>query len=257
MTFYKYHGTGNDFIIIDNRGKIFDPDNHKLIKSLCDRRFGIGADGLMLLTNHNKLDFELTYFNSDGFQGSLCGNGARCMVAFARRLGLIDDRTKFQAYDGMHEGLIMKDLIRIRMNSVQRIEKQDNTFLLDTGSPHVVLFRKDINEMDVYKEGRTIRFGKRFREEGINVNFVGEKGDELFVRTYERGVENETLSCGTGVIASAISAAFKNLHDNNTFTVATKGGKLRVYFKRISETLFDDIWLEGPASFVFEGQITI
>ncbi|MBN1597625.1 MAG: diaminopimelate epimerase [Bacteroidales bacterium] len=253
--FYKYHGAGNDFIVIDNREDRFPQSDNKFIAGLCQRRFGIGANGLMLLHNHSKYDFEMKYYNADGMEGSLCGNGGRCIVAFAHRLGIIGNKTVFLAIDGEHRAVVVyHDYIRLKMKDVSEIEKGDDYFFLDTGSPHYVTFTEKVKEKDVYSAGKAIRYNDRFRSEGTNVNFVERLDDSLFVRTYERGVEDETLACGTGIVASAICAAINDNTDINSYHVKALGGELKVNFKRNEEKI-TDIWLEGPAVKVFEGTI--
>lgn len=254
---YKYQGTGNDFVIIDNREKTVSLTTEH-IRLICDRRFGIGADGLMLLELEPGIDFKMVYFNSDGNESSMCGNGGRCITAFAQRLGIISTEAKFLAIDGMHEAKIRKDQVSLKMNDVRDMEVGDDYFWLNTGSPHYVKFVKDIETVDVVTEGRKIRYNDRFKEEGTNVNFIERKEHELFVRTYERGVENETLSCGTGVTAAALVAAFKGMStDKKNCNIHTLGGKLNVTFEKVLENTFYNIWLEGPAMFVFETLIEV
>jgi diaminopimelate epimerase len=257
LHFYKYHGAGNDFIIIDNRVNFFDKDNNELIAKLCDRRFGIGADGLMLLQEHDQSDFEMVYFNSDGHEGSLCGNGGRCIVAFANQLGIIGKHTHFTASDGMHEAEVVHPChIRLKMADIENIEVGDNYFFLNTGSPHYVEFTRNLKDKDVFNDGRKIRYNERFSKEGTNVNFVEIEKKGLFVRTYERGVENETFACGTGIVASAISAVLKNNSDTTSFSVRALGGDLLVTFEQ-NNNRFQNIWLEGPVAFVYSGDINI
>jgi diaminopimelate epimerase len=254
LQFYKYHGAGNDFIILDNRNLSFDADNFSLIALMCDRRFGVGADGLMLLQNHESCDFEMRYFNSDGYEGSMCGNGGRCIVSFARRLNIIESSSRFMAVDGIHEATIEEnDRINLKMSDVNQVESIGNDFFLNTGSPHFVRFVEDISHLDVVAEGRKVRFNERFNEEGTNVNFVKMEHDHLTVYTYERGVEDETLACGTGITASALCAALKTGVSEGSFLISAKGGNLEVSFKKKEEG-FTDIWLKGPAQFVFEGE---
>lgn len=254
---YKYQGTGNDFILIDNRDMSVTLTEDQ-IKWLCDRRFGIGADGLMLLELEPGADFEMVYFNSDGKESSMCGNGGRCITAFAKHLGLVDTHAKFIAIDGMHEAKIDGDIVSLKMNDVRNVEVGEGFYYLNTGSPHYVKFVTDIENFDVYKEGKKIRNNDRFVYEGTNVNFIEKQGDSLFVRTYERGVEDETLSCGTGVTASALVAALKGISNNkNACLIKTLGGELNVKFEKVLENTFYNIWLEGPAKFVFKTSITV
>ena len=257
VNFYKYQGTGNDFIIIDNRKNNISLSEMQINK-LCDRRFGIGADGLMLLENHPNLDFNMKYFNADGKESSMCGNGGRCLVAFAKSLSLIDKKTNFNAIDGVHKATVNKNnSISLQMQDVSYIRLVNTNYFLNTGSPHYVTFRDDIKNIDVYNRGREIRYSAEFSPEGTNVNFVEFQDNKLFVRTYERGVENETLSCGTGVTASAISASIYSDSDKNSYDIITKGGYLNVSFKKQDSNIFSDVWLTGPATFVFKGEIDI
>ncbi|MBV9962856.1 MAG: diaminopimelate epimerase [Parafilimonas sp.] len=258
LVFYKYHGTGNDFIIIDNRENIIVL-NHDQVKNLCDRRFGIGADGLMLMNPHADFDFEMIYYNADGNYGSMCGNGGRCMIQFAYDRGLHKSEYLFKASDGDHKATIESNgWIDLKMKDVNHVEIVSFTdFVLDTGSPHYIKPVTDIGNVDVFQDGREIRNNKRFAEEGINVNFVEVREDgNICVRTYERGVEDETLSCGTGVTASALVFAH-NYNGFNRVGVKTKGGSLAVEFDKVADTSFKDIWLCGPATFVFKGEIEI
>lgn len=257
LHFYKYQGTGNDFILIDNRKNEIDLTTEQ-IKWLCDRRFGIGADGLMMLEIEPGADFKMVYFNSDGNESSMCGNGGRCISAFAKKIGVINDRAKFIAIDGVHEAVIHEGFVSLKMNDVKSIEKNEDHFYLNTGSPHYVKFVEDVNQYNVFEEGKKIRYNDRFAAEGTNVNFIEKKDDVVFVRTYERGVEGETLSCGTGVTASALVAAINGIATGKNYCkISTLGGDLRVKFDKVLETNFYNIWLEGPAEFVFEGQIEI
>jgi len=255
--FYKYQGTGNDFIIIDNRNNDVSINNNK-VKKLCDRRFGIGADGLMLLENHSELDFNMRYFNSDGNEGTMCGNGGRCLVAFAKHLDIIDDSTGFYSIDGKHLAKVNSDgTISLEMQNVNEINLVNKNYYLDTGSPHYVTFKDNVKDIDVYKRGSEIRNSEEFAPDGTNVNFVEIINDKLFVRTYERGVEDETLSCGTGVTASAISTSIHLNSDKNSYDIITLGGNLNVSFKKLDKNSYTDIWLTGPATFVFKGEIEI
>ena len=252
VEFYKYQGTGNDFIMIDDRENIFDINDHNLIAALCQRRMGIGADGLILLKEHDKYDFEMIYFNSDGHQSSMCGNGGRCIIAFAQLLEIIDEETTFLAIDGEHKGQFLGDTIALQMQDVSDIEGVGDGLVMDTGSPHYIEMVDDLRNMNIEKEGRRIRNSKPFRKEGINVNFVQDSAD-LQVRTYERGVEAETLSCGTGVVATAIAMHYANCIEENLIDVKTEGGELSVSFEEINGS-YRNIWLRGEASMVYAGE---
>lgn len=261
--FYKYQGTGNDFIMIDDREKSFPASDTDLITRLCDRRFGIGADGLILLQPHPTSDFYMQYFNSDGRESSMCGNGGRCIVAFARFLKVIHQHTRFTAIDGLHEATIHQERVELKMSNVQTIERRsENTFVLDTGSPHYIEFRNDdIDSIDIVTPARSVRYNTEFKANGINVNFVNALGpDSIHIRTYERGVEDETLSCGTGVTAASIALALRNNDLPGTYTIHVRvmGGWLEVSYTIQPDTLSaTDIWLKGPAQFVFDGKMEI
>ena len=251
-TFYKYQGTGNDFIIIDNRKKLVSLSNEQ-VESLCNRHFGIGADGLMLLEEEKGYDFRMVYYNSDGKESTMCGNGGRCMTAFAHRLGLIDKKANFIAIDGPHASSILDNgLISLHMKNVDTIGVYDNYTILNTGSPHYVLWVKNVKGMDIFNGGRKIRNQAEFQPDGINVNFVEQTDNGLWVRTYERGVEDETLSCGTGVTAAAIAASGDHTGDYTTI-VNTPGGTLQVSFTKDNIQSAKNVTLCGPAEFVFEG----
>ncbi|MGB1308417.1 MAG: diaminopimelate epimerase [Oceanihabitans sp.] len=253
--FYKYQGTGNDFVIIDNRRNGFNKRDSQHIAFLCDRRFGIGADGLILLENHDAADFKMIYFNADGNESSMCGNGGRCIVAFAKYLGIIKDRATFEAIDGMHEAIIEADLVKLKMQDVNQIEKHKNHVFLNTGSPHHVQLEQNLKSLDIQTEGAKIRYGSPYFEAGSNVNFVSKANSTTFsVRTYERGVEDETLSCGTGVTAVALAMHFIGETEKNLITLKTKGGDLQVAFQK-NKDWYQDIWLIGPATLVFKGTI--
>lgn len=256
LTFYKYQGTGNDFVIIDNReGNI--ALSKQQVKFLCDRRFGVGADGLMLLNSKPDYDFEMVYFNADGREASMCGNGGRCLVQFAYDLGINRSEYKFLAVDGDHEAhMDVNGWVNLKMQDVRKIEHNRGDAILDTGSPHYVKPVQDIRGLNVYKEGREIRNSREFAEKGINVNFVEQKDDMIAVRTYERGVEDETFSCGTGVTAAALVFAH-NERGFNRVDVETLGGRLAVEFDKTGEDEFENIWLCGPATFVFKGEIEL
>lgn len=255
--FFKYQGAGNDFIMIDNRDKKFDGSNEVLIESLCHRRFGVGSDGLILLENAEGYDFRMIYFNSDGREASMCGNGGRCIVAFAKMLGLIDSEAKFIASDGEHDASIDEDnLVDLHMIDVKEISPLIDGYFLNTGVPHLVHFVEDLHVIDIELEGRQLRYDARFQPAGTNVNFVKIDDNQLTVYTYERGVEAETLACGTGIVASALSAAYKEGIDKGEFPVVAKGGNLRVKFEK-QNGHFTNIWLKGPAEIVYSGVVEI
>jgi len=258
LNFYKYQGTGNDFVIIDNRSGQITEFTTKQVQHICDRRFGIGADGLMLMNNKEDYDFEMKYYNADGKLGSLCGNGSRCMIRFAYHMGIHKYTYHFLAADGPHEAEIDNhNLIRVKMNDVTDIKEHSTFTLLNTGSPHLVKFVNDVMNVDVVETGRDIRNSKNYAEEGINVNFVESVDDDtIFVRTYERGVEDETLSCGTGVTAAALMSAH-NPRGFNRVEVKTHGGSLSVEFNKTADNHFENIWLCGPAELVFTGEMEL
>lgn len=257
INFHKYHGNGNDFILIDNRSLLFPMQGESLIKLMCNRNFGIGADGLMLLENIPGYDFYMRYYNSDGREGSMCGNGGRCIVHFARELGIIDKNALFSGTDGPHEARVDNSgQVNLKMKNVDSISRDGNASVVDTGSPHYVIFTENIDAIDVVKSGREIRNSETYIDKGINVNFVEKRGNLIKVRTYERGVENETLACGTGSVAAAICSAFTNDMPDSRVRVETRGGLLMVSFKRSDDGKgFCDIWLTGPAKPVFRGTI--
>ena len=256
--FHKYQGTGNDFIILDNRDLVYQDLTMEQVKTLCDRRFGIGGDGLMMLNLKEGYDFEMIYFNADGHESSMCGNGGRCLVKFANDVGIRKEMYHFLAVDGEHEAEIdTDDIISLKMKNVAAIETYHGDFILNTGSPHYVKMIPDVMDYDVVKKGKEIRYSSLFAEEGVNVNYVEQqKDDEIIVRTYERGVEDETYSCGTGVTAAAL-VCYHNDNGFNEVTVITRGGKLTVEYDRIDEEHYENIWLCGPAEKVFEGNILI
>ena len=257
LHFYKYQGAGNDFIMVDNRNLSFPKINTHLINKLCDRRFGIGADGLILLEPSKNEDFTMVYFNADGNEGSMCGNGGRCIVAFAKQLGIITDRTTFNAVDGLHYATIANEIVSLKMIDVSEIKVTDSYVFLNTGSPHHVLFSKNIAKINVKESGAKIRYGSPYFKEGSNVNFAEQISDDSFkVRTYERGVEDETLACGTGVTAVAIAANKSNKTIANSINLEVLGGKLEVSFIREGNS-YKNVFLKGPAQFVFEGNISI
>jgi diaminopimelate epimerase len=254
LEFFKYQGTGNDFIMIDNRKSFFDSLNTSLVKRLCDRRFGIGADGLILLEDHSQYDFNMIYFNSDG-TSSMCGNGGRCIVKFAFDLGVIGAETTFMAIDGEHDAHVKDGLVYLKMKNVEEVEEGKNFFYMNTGSPHYVEFVKDIENFPVFEEGYKIRNNDRFKQKGTNVNFVEEVDKKtIWVRTYERGVEDETFSCGTGVTAASIASFLRGYE--SPVKVITKGGELIVSFSE-DRGAFSQVYLAGPAEMVFKGVIKI
>jgi diaminopimelate epimerase len=226
---------------------------------MCHRKFGIGADGLILLELEPGADFKMVYFNSDGNESSMCGNGGRCIVSFAKSLGLCKEKTFFLAADGLHEALIDEnEMVSLKMLDVNEIEIGTDYFYLNTGSPHYIKLVNDIENIDVLLEGKAIRYSDRFKLEGTNVNFIQKKDEQLFVRTYERGVENETLSCGTGVTAAALVASILGLSNNkNNCLVKTMGGNLEVSFEKVLEKNFYNIWLKGFAVMVYKSEIML
>lgn len=269
MQFSKYQGAGNDFVMLDQRThRWISRDDSDLIARLCDRRYGIGADGLILLQSVEGHDFEMIYFNSDGRESTLCGNGGRCIAVFARDIGVTSNECRFLAIDGPHEALITSGEIKklsevsLKMADVRHMVREGNSFILNTGSPHFVRFDSSVDTADMVAEGRAVRYSQRFRAEGINVNLVSlvnGNPDQLKIRTYERGVEDETLACGTGVTAAAI--AFHQYRDlqpgSYHLPVQALGGNLSVRFTAHSDGSFTDIWLCGPATCVFEGNIEL
>jgi len=259
ISFEKYQGTGNDFVIVDNRKKEYSALTASHIRHICDRRFGIGGDGLMLLNEKAGYDFEMKYYNADGREGSMCGNGGRCLVKFAYQLGIHKTVYHFIAADGPHEAEIDTDgVVSLKMHDVNHVSKFHGDYLLNTGSPHYVRLVGDVMNVDVFKKGRDIRYSKEFEQDGVNVNFVEQLPDEdkILVRTYERGVEDETWSCGTGVAAAAL-ICYHNENGFNDVGVKTLGGTLTVEFDRIDDNHYTNIWLSGPAEKVFDGAIEI
>jgi diaminopimelate epimerase len=255
MKFYKYQGAGNDFVLLDQRENTYiKRGDVSLIKTICDRRFGIGADGLMLLQLKEGYDFEMIYFNSDGNESTMCGNGGRCIAAFAQRLGIIRSEGKFIAIDGDHDVIVNDtgEYVELKMKDVNQVELFLGDYLLDTGSPHYVQFVENLEEVDIYSAGKAIRNSDRFLKEGVNVNFVENENNTLRIGTYERGVEAETLACGTGVTAAALAFQKYNNREMPSIKVTAKGGDLEVKSEMIYDG-FKNIWLCGPAKFVFEG----
>jgi diaminopimelate epimerase len=259
IKFSKYQGAGNDFIMIDHRGSPLKNIDQSLVAQLCNRRFGIGGDGLMFLIDHPDYDFEMVYYNADGKVGTMCGNGGRCIVAFAKQLGIIDSETNFLAVDGHHYAKISADgqWVELQMINVSELTMDGAAYVLNTGSPHYVTIAENLASLDVFQEGKAIRNNETYHENGINVNFVEDKGDHLFVRTFERGVEDETYACGTGATAVAMAMAKKA---NKTGAVETPievlGGRLKVTFN-FDGSNFTNVFLCGPAAAVFEGEMNV
>lgn len=253
INFTKYEGNGNDFIIIDDRKEEFSEDNVLMISKLCDRKFGIGADGLILLRKHKVYDFQMIYFNSDGNESSMCGNGGRCLVSYALQLDIDLKTNSFLAIDGVHKFKVVDNEIYLKMNDVKDIVVKNGYNFLNTGSPHVVQIVENVDEINVYEQGKKIR--RQFEEmNGVNVNFVSFNNDIIKCRTFERGVENETLSCGTGVVAVALYIFKKKKISDNKIIVSTKGGSLSVSFKNDGNS-FREIWLKGDINKIFDGLI--
>ncbi len=256
LHFFKYQGTGNDFVIVDNRNGLIQLSKEQ-VALLCDRRFGVGADGLMLLNKHDNYDFEMVYYNADGVLGTMCGNGGRCLTKFAFDQGIQPNTYSFVASDGEHEAIIdANGWIQLKMIDVHEVAFTNEATVLNTGSPHYIKQVSGLSKFDVFTEGKNIRYNDTYSQRGINVNFVEWNDNELFVRTYERGVENETFSCGTGVTAAAIAMSANNAGHQET-KIRTLGGSLLIKFNKIDAQHFTDVWLCGPASFVYEGQIII
>jgi len=254
IQFSKYQGTGNDFVIIDNRDGSIALSSAQ-IAFLCDRKFGVGSDGLIMLGTANEYDFSMAYYNADGTEGTMCGNGGRCLVQYAHDHGIVKENYFFIAVDGPHEAKIESNgWIHLKMSDVTTVETGENFFVTNTGSPHYVQLVNDIKQFDVFANGKEIRYNDRFKADGVNVNFIEFHDDHLFVRTYERGVENETYSCGTGVTAAAITT---HLHKTGAHRVSihTLGGELAVSFNNQGGGHFNHIWLQGPATFVYKGTI--
>ncbi|MFB9865210.1 diaminopimelate epimerase [Rufibacter immobilis] len=254
LTFYKYQGTGNDFVVLDNRNQDLELSREQ-VAFLCDRRKGVGADGLMLLQPKEDFDFEMVYYNADGRPSSMCGNGGRCLVAFAQFLGVVEDQAYFLAADGPHQAYLKDGLVHLQMKDVDTIEDLEDACFLNTGSPHYVKQVPALKELDVYAEGRAVRYSDRFKAEGTNVNFVEHQPEnKLFVRTYERGVEDETFSCGTGVTAAALAASRAGY--TSPVQIEVLGGELQVSFEQ-EDGQFKNVFLIGPAVQVFHGEINL
>jgi len=259
IVFEKYHGTGNDFIMLDIRNHAIQ-ESPDIIAQMCDRHFGIGADGLIMLNNAAKSDFSMRYFNADGHESSMCGNGGRCITAFAKRLGMINNECIFDAIDGTHRAIILSQAgnvyeVSLQMADVEVSSWEEGGLFLDTGSPHFIQLREGIEKIDVDLEGRKLRNDPMFSPGGANVNFIEEKDGILHIRTYERGVEAETLSCGTGVTAAALAWAIRHQLEGPV-KLQSPGGQLKVHFNK-TDGHFSDIFLEGPATYVYSGEIEI
>ena len=262
IQFYKYQGTGNDFVMIDNRDRCIDNYDSEFISNLCDRKYGIGSDGLILIEDNNDLDFTMKYFNSDGSELGMCGNGARCVTQFAKKLGIINNSAIFQASDGAHHAeIINNNYVRVKMNDIDMsnydlIDKNFDNIYLHNGSPHLIINSNDIDKIDVFNEGRKIRYGDKYKDEGVNINFVDFISNSSLckVRTYERGVEGETLSCGTGAVAVAVVLNYSKITNKEEIIISMKGGNLKVSFNRLGDN-FSNIWLYGDVAEIYKGEI--
>lgn len=258
LKFYKYQGTGNDFVMIDNRQLAFPKDNQELVELLCDRKFGIGGDGLILLEDAEEYDFRMVYYNADGAESTMCGNGGRCIVAFAKQLGIIDNECEFIAVDGEHDASIDSDgIVSLKMIDVEDIQVDKKFSFLNTGSPHHVQVVRELERFAVYAKGKAIRESELYSPKGTNVNFVEQEGPNHFrIRTYERGVEDETLSCGTGATAVAISMFHQGKADDTKVRIEVEGGELEVSFE-VENGCYKNVYLSGPAELVFEGNFVL
>jgi len=252
VDFYKFQGTGNDFIMIDDREESFDMNDESLIKSLCERRFGIGADGLILLRNHENYSFEMIFFNSTGAKSTFCGNGGRCVLSFAHFLEIFEEKCEFMAFDGVHEGIVKGDMVSLKMADVTEVNVREDSVVLDTGSPHLVKVVENVKSINVMNKGKKLRFSNEFGDYGINVNFA-EVNDGISIRTYERGDEIESLSCGTGSVATAIALYEIEKIDVTNVSINTTGGTLEVSFQHDGKS-YVNIWLSGEASMVYSGE---
>jgi diaminopimelate epimerase len=256
--FEKYQGTGNDFVMLDNLNGQYDDLTVSEIQLICDRRFGVGADGLIKINKHSSFDFEVDYYNSDGSK-SFCGNGARCAVAFAESIGVIKSKARFLAIDGVHQATKHNETIALDMMPVGVVNQENESFILDTGSPHFVRFVKSLKEVNILDYGREIRYSEKFKSEGINVNIIEQISENsIKIRTYERGVEDETLSCGTGATACALVVGLKDaILGKRLINVDVLGGKLSVSYENLGNGNFSNIQLIGPGKFVFKGEIDV
>lgn len=268
IRFQKWQGAGNDFVIIDNRDDQWQEPTAESISRMCNRHFGIGADGLMFIKRSQDYAFTMSYYNSDGKPAEMCGNGGRCIAAMASKSGIFSGQASFLANDGPHEAIVVTpDWIRLKMMEVTTLrkviipagkpfERQEGVFL-NTGVPHLVIFTETFDGIDVNIIGRELRNLEDFAPAGTNVNLVRRIREKLIVRTYERGVESETLACGTGNVAAAIACEWIFDTGATTFDCSAVGGQLKVNFQRIGHSHFTDIWLEGPAVLVFEGTVDV
>ncbi|MCG8575903.1 MAG: diaminopimelate epimerase [Flavobacteriales bacterium] len=254
IDFYKYQGAGNDFIMIDNRLRVFEGDKVAFAQKWCDRKFGIGSDGLIFIEEHADLDFVMDFYNPDGSQ-SFCGNGSRCAMAFAGRLGIIEKGARFEAIDGEHEAHFTNKGVKVKMGDVASVDQINEDHFIDTGSPHYISYEEGEELRDIVDYGKAIRYSDQYKEEGTNVNLI-EVVDayNIRVRTYERGVEDETFACGTGATACGLSFGFKTHLNEGPVEVEVKGGHLTIHFSKQDEG-FSNVWLEGPAEYVFKGVI--
>jgi diaminopimelate epimerase len=262
ISFSKYHGAGNDFIMIDDRaGQFVHDKNVELINTLCNRHLGIGADGLILIKNSSVADFKMDYFNADGNLGSMCGNGSRCAVIFASAIGVNFTGFKLEAYDGLHSfELLDENWVRVSMGDVKDVFKREDSFLLNTGSPHLVIPVTNLNQIDVFHEGKEIRYSDEFKKEGVNVNFITAHNGTVELRTYERGVEDETLACGTGCVAAAIACSIIIKNESagkQEYPIKARGGNLKVTFNHQPGIGYTNVTLEGPVEKVFDGTIEL
>ena len=253
FSFVKYQGTGNDFVLIENRDKQFPIDNYAAVAQICHRNFGIGADGFILIESDDNSDFYMRYFNADGHEGSLCGNGSRCAIHFAKSLGLTSDKVVFRTSYGLHKANFIADQVALELHSVSQWEKREDAIFIDTGSPHHVIFVSDVDDVDVAIKGAEIAHGAPYFSDGTNVNFAQQiDANTLYVRTFERGVEAETLSCGTGVTAAALAAHINGLTTAHAIEIKTRGGDLNVSFSS-TKNGYEAVVLQGPATPVFTG----
>ncbi len=258
LRFYKYHGTGNDFVVFDGRhNEVHQLLTRERIAAICHRRFGVGADGIMILENHPSADFSMVYYNADGRPSSMCGNGGRCLVAFAEKMGVFQNQCTFMATDGLHEAVISDGWVELKMNDVSNLEYTGLDCILDTGSPHYITSCDRLDDLDIIPTAHAIRYNDRFETDGININFVEKIDKGIRIRTYERGVEGETWACGTGATAAAIAYADQNGHEGHQeISIKVEGGQLSVKLNKL-DGHFKDIWLCGPAAFVFEGTFNV